>query len=75
MILLKRINGEEFFLNPEIIRSVESAGDTKVMLTTGENLLVLNSSAEVAELIIGYKMRVLSGSKEILREQNEERIL
>lgn len=75
MIQLKRINGEEFYLNPEIIKSVESAGDTRVMLTTGENLLVSNSSAEVAELIIGYKMRVLSGSKEIFQKEREERVL
>ena len=55
MICLRRLNGTEFWLNAELIEQVESAPDTVITLTTGNNLLVLDKVAAVIEKIIEYQ--------------------
>jgi len=40
MIKLTRLKGEPFILNADLIRYVESRGDTFITLTTGERLVV-----------------------------------
>lgn len=58
MIKLTRFTGEEFYINPEVIRFVEGAGDTVITLTSGERLLVKEGPDEVAEAFIQYKQAV-----------------
>lgn len=55
MICLRRLNGTEFWLNAELIEQVESAPDTVITLTTGNNLLVLDKVDAVIEKIIEYQ--------------------
>ena len=43
MIKLTRLNGEEFVVNAELIRFVESRPDTYVTLTSNERLIVRES--------------------------------
>lgn len=47
MIKLTRLNGEEFVVNAELIRFVESRPDTYVTLTTDDRLIVRESVEEV----------------------------
>jgi flagellar protein FlbD len=61
MIKLTRITEEEFFLNPEVIRSVEEAGDTVLTLTTGEKILVKERPDEIAEAFVRYKQAIHQG--------------
>ena len=58
MIKVTRINGESYYLNPENIKTIESASDTRVTLNTGERLLLRNSADELAEMFIAYKIRI-----------------
>ncbi len=58
MILIRRLNGEEFILNAELIESVESCPDTLVTLTNGKKLMVLNDHNEIISKIIDYRRRV-----------------
>ena len=55
MIKLTRLPGEEFLLNAELIRYVESRGDTFLTLTTGERLAVRESMDEVMHRAIEYQ--------------------
>ena len=55
MIKLKRLDGEAFILNAELIRYVESRPDTFVTLTTGERLIVQETMDEVLERAIAYQ--------------------
>jgi flagellar protein FlbD len=55
MIKLTRLGGELFVLNAELIRYVESRGDTFVTLTTGERLAVVESMDEVVARAIKYQ--------------------
>ena len=55
MIKLTRLGGEAFILNAELIRYVESRGDTFVTLTTGERMAVVETMAEVVARAIEYQ--------------------
>lgn len=58
MILLKRLNGTEFWLNAELIEQIESAPDTVITLTTGNNILVREKVNEVIEKIVEYRQKI-----------------
>ena len=54
MILLTRLNGEQFVLNAEKIRFVESTPDTVVCCESGERMMVKESLRDVMRLAIDY---------------------
>lgn len=54
MIKLTRINGEEFVVNADLIRFVESRPDTYITLTSEERLIVLEPVDEVIRRSIEY---------------------
>ena len=54
MITLTRLDGSQFVLNAELIRTVEQTPDTTVRLTSGEAYIVLESSEEVVRRSIEY---------------------
>lgn len=54
MIKLTRLNGEEFVLNADLIRFVESRPDTYVTLTTDEKIIVREPVDEVVKRAIDY---------------------
>ena len=53
MIVLTRLNGQEFVVNAEKIRLVESTPDTVVCCDTGERLMVKETLHEVKSPIVG----------------------
>lgn len=55
MIALKRLNGQEFVLNADLIETIESTPDTIVALTTGKKLMVKNTLEDVVRKTIKYK--------------------
>ncbi len=54
MIALTRLNGQQFVLNAEKIRYVESTPDTVVCCDTGEKLMVKETLSEVMRKAIEY---------------------
>jgi flagellar protein FlbD len=60
VIKLTRLNGEEFVVNAEMIRFIESRPDTYVTLTTNERLIVREPLAEVVKRTIAYARAVRS---------------
>lgn len=54
MISLTRLNGQEFVVNAEKIRYVESTPDTLVCCDTGEKMMVRESLQEVMRRAIDY---------------------
>lgn len=55
MIQVTRFNGSKFYLNAEMIRSIESTPDTVITLMSGEKMIVKEPSQEVVKKIIMYK--------------------
>lgn len=58
MIKLTRLNGEEFIVNVDLIRFVESRPDTYISLTTDDRLIVRESAEEVVKRSIAYARAV-----------------
>lgn len=54
MIKLTRLNGEEFVVNADLIRFVESRPDTYVTLTTDDRFIVRESTSEVIKRTVDY---------------------
>lgn len=54
MIPLTRLNGQEFVINADKIRYVESTPDTVVCCDTGEKMMVRESLKEVTRRAIEY---------------------
>lgn len=55
MVVLKRLNGQEFVLNADQIESIEARPDTHIKLVTGKTVVVKNEIAEVVKKCIKYK--------------------
>ncbi len=60
MIRLTRTNGTKFYLNPELIQTVEETPDTIVTLNNNKKIIVKNTSQEIAELFIEYRRKTLT---------------
>lgn len=54
MITVTRLNGRQFVINAELIKTVESNPDTTIKLTTGDTMLVRETMQEVVELAVDY---------------------
>lgn len=62
---LTKFTGEEFLVNPDVIKCVEHCGDTIITLVTGERILVKESIEEVRESFMAYKIQVQSSLSSI----------
>jgi flagellar protein FlbD len=58
MIKLTRLNGEEFILNADLIRFIETGPDTFITLTTDDRLVVREKVDEVVARAIDYSRRI-----------------
>jgi len=61
MIQLTRLNNQPLIVNSDLIKFVERAPDTVLTLTTGEKIVVLESSEQVLEKVIEFRRTLLSG--------------
>jgi flagellar protein FlbD len=60
MIKLTKLHGEEFVVNAELIRYVESRPDTYVTLINNDRLVVREPVAEVVKRAIAYSRALRS---------------
>jgi flagellar protein FlbD len=58
VIAVRRLNGEELFINPHLIETIEATPDTVIVLTTGKRLVVKDSASEVVDGIIKYRRTI-----------------
>ena len=54
MIGLTKLNKQAFVVNADLIKFIEATPDTLVTLTTGERILVLESTDEVIRRVVQY---------------------
>jgi flagellar protein FlbD len=60
MLELTRLNGSVYFINPDLIYTIEATPDTVLRLTNGEHLVIKESIPEFIERFEAYKKRVYS---------------
>jgi flagellar protein FlbD len=70
MITLHRLGHklEVFYLNPDLIFTVEATPDTVITLTTGVKIVVAETPQRVAAEVKAYRIEVLSGTMARRRE-------
>ncbi|MEM0951356.1 MAG: flagellar FlbD family protein [Cyanobacteria bacterium P01_H01_bin.74] len=61
MIEVTRLNGSIYFLNPEMILTIEKTPDTVITLNSGEKLLAKESPEELRRRFIAYKKELFAG--------------
>lgn len=65
MIEVSRLNGSIYFLNPDMILTLEATPDTVITLTTGEKLMVRESPQEIIDRFVVFKRRIVCELPEI----------
>lgn len=60
MILVTRLNDSNYYINAELIQTVESTPDTVITLINDTKLIVKESAETVIERIIEYKHKIIS---------------
>jgi flagellar protein FlbD len=60
MFKLTKFTGEDFWVNPEVIKTVEAGGDTVITFLSGERVLVRETAEEIREQFIRYKRAIFT---------------
>ncbi|MEO1534278.1 MAG: flagellar FlbD family protein [Planctomycetota bacterium] len=58
MINLTKLNGNEFVVNAELIKTIESTPDTIITLVNGDRLMVRETTRDVVERAIDFGRRL-----------------
>jgi flagellar protein FlbD len=66
MILLRRLSGPLFTLNPDLIERAEATPDTVVTLIGGNKYVISESLEELVELIKDYRARIIAAAETMM---------
>ncbi|MGI5169911.1 flagellar FlbD family protein [Spirillospora sp. CA-253888] len=66
MILLTRLNGPAFALNPDLIERADETPDTVITLVDGTKYLVEESLAEFVALLRRYRAELLADAEVLI---------
>ena len=69
MIVVTRLNGPRFAVNPDLLQRVESTPDTILTLIDGTKYIVTESLEDVTELVVRYRARVAAATLDYSRDQ------
>jgi flagellar protein FlbD len=74
MILVHRLDGAPFYLNAELVETVEATPDTVIVLVNGHRYIVKDQVEEVIARILTYRRFLFSGisadlTQSMLRER------
>jgi flagellar protein FlbD len=61
MIYVTRLNHKPIVLNSDLIEQIEMTPDTVISLTTGEKIMVLESSDELIERVVNFRRSISAG--------------
>ncbi len=71
MIKVTRLNGQEFYVNAELVEFIEATPDTVVTLTTGAKLVLKDQVEDLIIRIMEYRKTV--GTKVLYRIEPESK--
>jgi len=60
VITITRPNGSKFYLNPELIQTVEATPDTVITLVSNKKFIVKDTPEEIAGRFIEYRRNTLA---------------
>jgi flagellar protein FlbD len=72
MIVVTRLNGPQFAVNPDLLQRVESTPDTILTLIDGTKYIVAETMEDVTELVVDYRARVVATTMAIAQQSAHE---
>jgi flagellar protein FlbD len=70
MIYVTRLNHRPLVINSDLIEQIEMTPDTVISLTTGDKIMVLETSDEVVERVVNFRRSIAAGSLKIVPADN-----
>ncbi|MDR0598519.1 MAG: flagellar FlbD family protein [Treponema sp.] len=58
MIQVTRLNGQEYYINPHQIESIEVHPDTTLLMLSGKYVVIKEKVPEVIDRIVEYRRRI-----------------
>jgi len=58
MIVVTRLDGTEYLINPHQIESIEAHPDTTLLMLSGKRVIVLEKPIVVLDRIVDYRRRI-----------------
>ncbi len=74
MIVVTRLNGPQFAVNPDLLQRIESAPDTILTLIDGTKYIVEESVDEVIVLIQAYRAQVIAQAQQLQAQDAVRRL-
>lgn len=68
VVIVTRLNGERFALNPDLVQRIDSAPDTILTLVDGTKYLVKESMTEVIDLINAQRATVIARAQQMAND-------
>jgi flagellar protein FlbD len=68
MIMLTKFQGREFYINSDLIETIEETPDTMITLITGKKMTVQESPEEVLERILNFRKHIAGTPRVICKE-------
>ncbi len=59
MIIVTKLNLQEFIINSDLIETIEETPDTVITMTTGKKFVVKEQPNEIIDKILTYKRNIL----------------
>lgn len=59
MIVVTRLNGSAFAVNPDLVERIQETPDTTLIMVDGAKYIVRESLADVIDLIAAYRARIV----------------
>ena len=72
MILLTRLNGPVFALNPDLVERADATPDTVITLVDGTKYVVAESLAELVSIIRLYRAGVVADAQSMVSHPSAE---
>jgi len=67
MIRVTRLNGKEYYINSDLIETLEETPDTVITLRDGKKFVVSETLEEIINRIIEFKRKVF-GNEDLLKK-------
>jgi flagellar protein FlbD len=65
VIIVTRLNGRQFSVNPDLLQRIDSAPDTILTLVDGTKYIVEESMAQVIDLITTYRATLVARAQDV----------
>jgi len=72
LVKVSRLNGAEFYVNPDLIEFIEQTPDTLLTMTAGKKVIIKETPEELASKILQHKQEVVSEWPKFIGKENNK---